>query len=253
MKLQTKAYWSVFIRPLFFWGLIIAGVLIWLGLRTDHGRQIISLAPTPINIVTSSAPANHPVLLNPVPTATTNAASSPLASRLPGPTIPWFRPHPFPVSKSSGAFEWTAEDGKDTNVILQLAHNELEYQRMVTENATIFRRQLVYHTEPFTLLAQKAIQSGQSIQQITLPGLDGQLLPVVVTRTDLKDGGNQGQVYGQLPGQPDSMVTMAFVSNREAFTVISPQDKIYLQAESHDPSQIVVKSINPNTYGVITR
>jgi hypothetical protein len=74
-----------------------------------------------------------------------------------------------------------------------------------------------------------------------------------VTRTESKDGGRQGQLYGQLPGRPDSMVTVAFINDREAFTVISPEDQIYLQAEAHDPGQIVVKSINPSTYGAMLK
>lgn len=249
MKRQTKAYRSIFIRPFLFLGLIIVGVLMWLGLRLDHGRQIISLAPTPTNFVTSPVPANNPVSITAVPMLATNAASSPLASRLPVPAFSWFRPHPFPVSKSSGAFEWTEEDGKDTNVIRQLAHNELEYQRMVAENATIFRRQLVYHPEGFTLQAQQAAQSGQSIQQITLPGLDGQVLQVNVTKTDFESGGDKGLFYGKLPGEPDSMVTAAFINGREAFTVVSPQEHLYLQAEAREPGEIVVKSIDPKTYG----
>jgi hypothetical protein len=81
--------------------------------------------------------------------------------------------------------------------------------------------------------------------------LDGQTLQAVVTRADLREGGSQGQFYGQLPGRLDSMVTVAFVNDREAFTVISPQDQLYLQAEAREPGEIVVKRINPGTYGML--
>jgi hypothetical protein len=42
---------------------------------------------------------------------------------------------------------------------------------------------------------------------------------------------------------------VAFVNGREAFTVISPRNQIYLQAEAREPGEIVVKNINPSTYG----
>jgi hypothetical protein len=239
----SKVHW------LFAMGFIIVAASVWFLIwnKRGHGSKF--------TIATNSLPAfaapTNAALAAVGALAATNAANFKQTARLPVPTFSWFRPHPFPVSKSSGAFEWTAEDGKDTNVIRQLAHNELEYQRMVAENATIFRRQLVYHPEGFTLQAQQAVRSGQSIQQLTLPGLDGQALEAVVTRADLREGGSQGQFYGQLPGRPDSMVTVAFVNDREAFTVISPQDQLYLQAEAREPGEIVVKRINPGTYGML--
>jgi len=157
--------------------------------------------------------------------------------------------HPFAVVHESPDYAWTAEDGMNTNVIHQLARNPSEYQRMVTENQTIYRRQLVYHPAGFTLLAQRALQAGRGIRQLTLPGLDGQEFAVTVTKTDFESGGDRGLFYGQLPGRTNSMVTVTFVSGHEAFTVISPQDHIYLQAEAREVGEILVKSINPETYG----
>jgi hypothetical protein len=160
-----------------------------------------------------------------------------------------FQKRPFAVVRESDTYQWTAEDGRDTNVIRRLAHNDLESERMLKENQTIYRRQLVYHTEAFTLQAQQAAQAGQSIQQLLLPGLDGQVLPVKVTKTDFESGGDRGIFYGKLADRPDSMVTVAFINGREAFTVVSPQDQIYLHAESREPGEIVVKSVDPSTYG----
>jgi hypothetical protein len=162
---------------------------------------------------------------------------------------PGFQERPFPVAYESAKFQWTLADGKNTNVIRQLAHNPLEYARMVTENSEIFRRQLVYLKETAGSVFDQGKLSGAAVTQLTLPGLDGQEYSVDVTRTDLRNGGSKGQIYGQLPDRPDSMVTVAFVNDREAFTIVSPRDQIYLQAEAREPDQVVIKNINPLTYG----
>jgi hypothetical protein len=241
MKREATASQSAFIRLLGVMGLVIAGVLVWFVARHDRGSEKISVAPTHSSASLAAATNTTPAVV--VPPAATNIPS--LKQAVEQRDVR----HPFKAARTSGAYEWTAEDGKDTNVIRQLAHNELEYQRMVIENNGIYVRQLVYHTEPFVLQAQQAVQSGQSIQQITLPGLDGQELHAVVTQTDMKDGGSQGIFYGKLPGDPNSFVTVAFINDREAFMVNSPQDQIYLVGEAREPGEIVVKSINPATYG----
>lgn len=194
----------------------------------------VSAIPAPPARSALNAPLSPPTPIRPAPVA---------------PSFSSFQLHPFKVARSNSAFGWTAEDGKDTNIMRQLAHNDLEYQRMALENNSIYRRQLIYHTTPFSLQAVAATQAGQPIQQITLPDLDGQVLTVEVTRTDFENGGQRGIFYGKLPGQPDSMVTVAFIQDREAFTVVSRQKNLYLQAEPREPGEILVKSIDPSTYG----
>jgi hypothetical protein len=164
-------------------------------------------------------------------------------------TYPWFRLHPLTATKTNGVFQWTQDDGMDTNVIRQIAHNDKEYHRMVLENPTIYRRQLVYFANSFASLVQNALEKHQGIKYITLPGLDGRIFTVDVTKTDFKNNGYRGRIYGNLHGESDSMVTVAFVNNREAFTIISPHDRIYLQAEAREPGEVIIKSINPTTYG----
>lgn len=228
-------------------GLVAAGTTAWLLGRTDRNQT--AAKPTPTNSTASLVvAANSPQTGGPSPAAATSVRVTSTRS-LPVKTFPWFQTHPFKVAKSSEAFGWTAEDGKDTNVIRLLAHNELEYQRMANENSTIYRRQLVYHPDGFTLQSQQAMQSGQSIQQLTLPSLDGQELPVTVTKTDFESGGDKGIFYGKLAGDPDSMVTVAFINGWESFTVISRQNQIFLHAEARGPGELVVKQINPDTYG----
>ena len=228
-------------------GIIGAVVLFFIVARQDRGHKTISAVPT--NFYAKPAPATNPVLITIVQPAAVPVASPKDTDGSPLSEFSWFQLHPFKVTQSSGVYEWTVEDGKDTNVIRQLAHNELEYQRMVNENNTIYRRQLVYHPEGFAQLVQQALQSCQGIRQLTLPALDGQELQVVVTKTDFDNGGEQGVLYGKLTGDPDSLVTVAFVNSREAFTVISRQNQTYLQAEAREPGELLVKKINPNTYG----
>lgn len=181
-------------------------------------------------------------------TTNTVAVSTVTASNMAA-TYPDFRLRPFQAATVKGAFQWTSEDGKNTNIIRQLAHNDREYRRMALENATIYRRQLVYIGASFAALAQNAAQTRQGIKQIQLPGLDGQVFTVEVARADIRNDGNRGQIYGHLEDQPDSMVTVAFLKNREAFTIISPKDGVYLQAESREPGEVIIKSVNPKTYG----
>jgi hypothetical protein len=210
--------------------------------------------PTGRPLVAQAHPAAA-TLTNPPPQA---VVTNPMTSQAPAtaaPAVsanrPSFQEHPFPAAYDSHGFQWTLADGKDTNVIRLLAHNESEYRRMVIENEAIYRRQLVYFTSRFASLAGNLVQTHQDAQQITLPGLDGQTFTVDVTRTDFRDGGSKGQIYGQLPDRPDSMVTVAFVNGREAFTIISPRDQIYLQAEAREPGQVVIKSVNPQRYGML--
>jgi hypothetical protein len=161
-----------------------------------------------------------------------------------------FQRHPFPVTRESEAFGWTAEDGKNPGVIKQLAHNELEYERMAEESARIFRRQLVYHKETADAQIQRAKLTGEPIQQLSLPGLDGQEVQFEITKADLSPSGQQGAFSGHLAGRLDSMVTFAFKGGREAFTILSPSDGLYLVGEPREPGELIVKSINPETYVV---
>lgn len=156
---------------------------------------------------------------------------------------------PFATTLTRGSFEWTGEDGRDTNIIRQLAHNELEARRMMEENETIFRRQLVYRTQTMSAAAQHALQSGEPIRELLVPGLDGQEFQVEVRNLDLTDGGTNGTFSGHILGHPDSMVTMAFKGGREAFTIISIADNIFLHAEPREPGELIVKKVDPDKYG----
>jgi hypothetical protein len=238
------------LTPAMFRALVVTTVAVILLARATFVRRVQPppTQPPPLAHMQSTSTvtnqANTPPSLMAV-----NAVKSPAREADLSANHPDFQKRPFPVALQKANYQWTLADGRDTNVIRQLAHNPLEYQRMVTENQTIYRRQLVYFSQGFDTLARHALQTGGSLHQISLPGLDGQVFSVDVQNTDLRDGGVRGQLYGQLPGQPNSMVTVAFAADREAFTILSPQDQVYLQAEAHEPGEVVVKSINPETYG----
>ncbi len=157
---------------------------------------------------------------------------------------------PVPVARESEHYQWTSEDGRDTNVIRTLAHNDLEYKRMVEENARIVRRQLVYRKETAAALVQRARLSREPIRQFALPGLDGREVQFAVIRTDLSPSGQQGSFAGHVAGRADSLVTLAFKGGREAFTVISPSEGLFLQGDPREPGELIVKSISPDTYAV---
>jgi hypothetical protein len=78
--------------------------------------------------------------------------------------------------------------------------------------------------------------------------LDGREVDVEITRSELSPSGQQGMFAGRVSGRADSMVTLAFKGGREAFTVVSPADGLFLQAEPREPGEVIVKSIDPDVY-----
>ena len=159
-----------------------------------------------------------------------------------------FELRPFAVATESAAHQWTREDGRDTNVIQRLAHNELEYQRLVEENARIQRRQLVYRKDSAAALLQRARASGAPVTQLTLPGFDGQEFQITVDRADLATSQQSGTFTGRLADQPSSLVTVAFKFGREAFTILAPDAGLFLQGHPREPGELIITSFDPATY-----
>jgi len=155
---------------------------------------------------------------------------------------------PLPVSMTKGMNEWTEGDGSDPQVIEKLAHNPDEFIRMAEENERIKRRQLVYRRETAAVLVQRARASGEPVRGLTLPGLDGREIHVEVTNSDLAYSGLSGTFTGRVVGKQQSIVTLAFKNNREAFSVSSPEENLYLEAEPREPGEVIIKEIDPATY-----
>jgi hypothetical protein len=205
--------------------LVVATV--WMSQTADERREIPSSAATPA----------RPVL--PVPTSLTAADPA-------HPAAPLARP--LEVANSSARHEWTQGDCMDPAIIERLAANPDEFIKMVEENDRIKRRQLVYRKETAALLVQQARASGEPLRQFTLPDLDGRELMVEIISSDLSPSGQSGSFHGRLAGQPESLVTLAFEFGTEAFTVLSPEDGLYLQADPREPGELIVKSIDPDIY-----
>ena len=180
----------------------------------------------------------------------TKAAKPPTAKAGVLRNYPDFRDRPFSVAYESPAVEWTLADGKDTNIIRQLAHNHLEYDRMVEENPRIFRRQLVYLKETPAAVFEQAKLTGLPVHQLTLPGVDGQELQFEIVKSEGDGSSRQGMFSGHLAGNVDSLVTLAFTDGREAYTVLSPKDDIFVAGDPREDGQVIVKAIDPNTYGL---
>ena len=213
---------------------ILLPVLLWIG-KKPAPKQNVSAArdlaiAQPVNSsAVSGTPAAKPVVM---------------------PNSPDFHPHPFPVAYETTNSQWTVVDGKDTNSIRRLAHNNLEYERMVDENSRIFRRQLVYLKQTVASVFEQAKLTGQPVQLLTLPGIDGQELQFQIVKSNSDGSSRQGQFYGHLAGDVNSLVTLAFQDGREAYTVLSPSENLYVVAEPRESGQVIVKAIDPNLYGL---
>ena len=221
--------------------LLVAGLAAGYWASRRPTPQPHSVAPVPL-----AAPVAN--LASPIPVTAAPKLSAVKSGVLPNWTN--FQDRPFPSAYESSQIQWTLPDGKDTNIIRQLAHNRLEYDRMVEENPRIFQRQLVYLKETAAEVFENAKRTGAPVTQLTLPGLDGQELPFEITQSEGGGSSRHGMFSGHLVGNHDSLVTLAFQDGREAFTVLSPKENIFVVGEPREDGQVVVKAIDPNTYGV---
>ena len=214
---------------------VAAGILFFLAAPGEKGE-----VQRPPRAAAKASPATRAASAVKLPAAATGVL----------PNYSNFLARPFPVAYESSNVQWTLADGKDTNVIRQLAHNPLEYARMVEENPRIFRRELVYLKKTAAAVFEQAKFTGVPVHELTLPGVDGQELQFEIVKADNQGSSRQGMFSGHLVGNPDSSVTLAFQDGREGFTIISPKDNIYVVGEPREDGQVIVKAIDPNTYGL---
>lgn len=203
-------------------------------------------SPETQTVATATNALSTPAVANVVKT---NTAPAPAIAAGVLPNYPDFQTRPFSVAYESSNVQWTLADGKDTNIIRQLAHNPLEFDRMVEENSRIFKRQLIYLKETAAAVFEQAKLTGQPVQQLMLPGVDGQELKFEIVKSQTQSS-RQGMFSGHLAGNNDSMVTLAYMDGREAFTILSPKENIFVVGEPREDGQVIVKAIDPNTYGV---
>lgn len=229
MKFPSFAWLAVLICALI-------GTLLW---WANRPQSIATPTAIPTAATNSTQPPLVATVTNISPGASANVSSAEVKLR------------PLAVAKQTSLHEWTAGDGKSPELIQQIAHNELERQRMLDENARIQRRQLVYRKDTVAAVLQRARLSGDPVEQLTLPGFDGQELQFVIQRADLESSKQVGTFAGHLAGQPNSIVTLAFHFGREAFTVLSPEEGIYFQGQPREPGEIILTSFDPETYSAL--
>jgi hypothetical protein len=155
---------------------------------------------------------------------------------------------PLPVSRSSASHEWAEGDATTPAVIEKIAHNPDEFVRLVEENDRIQRRQLVYRSEPAWELVERARATGKPVSTLTLPSLDGHEVKMEVTSEDLDPSGLSGTFSGHVAGNRKSLVTLAFIRGREAFTVVSPDEGVFLQGHPRESGEVLVASFDPEEY-----
>jgi len=155
---------------------------------------------------------------------------------------------PLAVVQTSTRHEWTSDDLRVPAVIEKIIHSPEEFIRMVEENDRIERRQLVYRKEPAWQTVEHSKAKGEAIRNLMLPGLDGREIEMEVTEADLAFSGLSGTFTGKVAGREKSLVTLAFERGREAFTVVSPDDDIFLQGHPREPGEIILTSFDPDTY-----
>lgn len=232
--------------------IVVSAVGIWAFLQWQQKK--------PPATVEKAAPIATPTPSQATSTAdatTGSASSTPVRSAVSQPTpdparaltFETFRTRPFEPSEETASHAWTSEDGRDPDVIFEIAHNELEAQRMLDENDTIKRRQLVYRKETVPMLVQRAIPAGEPLKTITLPGFNGREIEVEVTKTDIRNM-EMGSVIGRVKGRFNSIVSVGFSDGRESFNIISPEDGLYLVADAREPGEVILKEIDPETYAV---
>jgi hypothetical protein len=222
--------------------MLVAGAFFVFGLRPPIGRVQNEVAAGTNSPLVSS---NHAAVAGAPSVAPHQSLGESARQRA---LFASFQKHPFAAVKTNSAFGWTSEDGTRPEIMRQLAHNELELERMADESDRIYRRQLVYHTDTVAAQIERSKLTGEPLLQLQLPGLDGQEIQFNITAADLSPSGQQGTFAGQLAGQPDSMVTFAFKGGREAFTLFSPTDHTYLVGEPREPGEVIVKSLNITNY-----
>jgi hypothetical protein len=65
---------------------------------------------------------------------------------------------------------------------------------------------------------------------------------------DVEPSGLSGSFGGHVAGRPKSLATLAFIRGREAFTVVSPDDDIFLQGHPRESGELLVTSFDAEKY-----
>lgn len=158
-----------------------------------------------------------------------------------------FLMHPFEKTKTTKHFSWTEPNLKGPEKVDLIVHNDLERERLLAEESYITQRQLVYQNITFQDLAEASLKSGESLETLILPGLDGQEFEVVVkdySATNEEGKPREGHLYGHLKGDPESEVSWAYYDGVESGTVTSHRLGIHLSHDPREERQVVINEVD---------
>ncbi|MDB6078976.1 MAG: hypothetical protein JWO82_2723 [Akkermansiaceae bacterium] len=153
-----------------------------------------------------------------------------------------FRLKPFAISQKSDSFAWTSANGRDPAILHELAHNDLEEDRLSRENAWVEKRQLVYCDDYISNLGNSVANAPADVKSIKLPGFDGQEYDIDVDRTDSPQGAMEWNIAGHLKDRPDTLVSISTVHGYTAIVFITPE--LYIEGDAREPGEVVLNQIN---------
>lgn len=177
-----------------------------------------------------------------------NSSGRPIRETADGPVYVDFEMHPFEVQHESEHHRWTRLDARTPELIDQLAHNDLERERLLRENEWVTKRELVYRNVTLLDQATAAAEEGREVTEIILPGFEGEeyLIKVDSFETQVsEDGVTEGWITGRLENDPDSLVSLGFFGEREAGNISSSELGVELTFQPREDQQIVVSQVDP--------
>ena len=176
------------------------------------------------------------------PTEPATARARPVKAEPDPETIYWeLEPQPFEPVKTNAGFSWTAEDGRQPEIIRKLSTNPEMASALEEENTFTSRRQLIYAPADFGEKAQK-IYSGEATE-ITLPGFDGETFKVSIDHITPIDTLNvSGSFTGKIEGATESVVVAA--SDNDIWSIGIDIDGKHYQIQSRSQGEWIINDVD---------
>lgn len=186
---------------------------------------------------TSNVTATKPVVVS-----NNKAQSREQAEPLPEETVYYDRkPRPFQVAKTSEGFEWTAENGLDPSVTKELSLNSEMEKALTDEGLFTYRRQLIYPPAGFADTARQVL--GGDLEEVTLPGFDGETFKVLIDDTHTIDLDQvSGSFTGTIEGATESLVVAA--SDKDHWSIGIDVDGQHYQIQNRGHGEWILSDLD---------